>query len=95
MPDLSTAIETIDMYVEKYIVKPNASMTRTQFRVASQRLDAIDILKEYITMHWFEAPPADLIFNFVKEYKRRKKVLNDPFMLIVYRIAKDIFYYFI
>ena len=95
MPDLDAAMKTIDMYVDKYIVKPNSDMTKSQFRVASQRLDAVDILKEYLNAHWFEAPPADLIFNFVKEYRRRYRVFNDPFVSIIYRMAKEIFYYFI
>lgn len=96
MPDLSVALETIDMYMDKYVVKPNASMTKTQMKVAALKYYAADVLKEHLTEHWFEAPASDLVFNFVKEYERRRRVLNnDILMHVIYKIAKEIFYYFI
>lgn len=96
MPDISSAYEAIDLYVEKNFVKPDSTMTKSQFRLACQRMEAIDILKEYLKAHWYEAPASDLMFRFVNEYKRRKTVLkNDQFQDLVYHISKEIFYYFI
>jgi len=96
MPDLDTAMEVIDFYVEKKLEKPNSSMTKGLFLYCCQQLYAIDILKEYLQKHWFEAPPSDIIYNFIKERKLLKaKLKDDQFQKIVYKLAKDIFYYFI
>ena len=96
MPDFDTAMEVIDFYTKRYVQQPQSDMPKTDLRLISQRLYAIDILKEHLKIHWFEAPPADLIYNFIKEYKRRNKAVNgDDMLIIIYKTAKEIFYYFI
>ena len=96
MPDLDTAMEVIDFYVEKHLEKPDDSMTKNLFLYCCQRLYAIDILKEYLKKHWFEAPSSDIVYNFVKERKALKsKLKNDQFQKVVYELARDIFFYFV
>ena len=96
MPDLEAALETIDMYVEKCISKPEKNMSKSDLRLWSQRMNAIDILKEHLRIHWFEAKPSDLIYNFINEYKRRSYVMGgDPMNMVIYKVAKEILYYFI
>ena len=96
MIDLSIAYETIDMYAEKYLIKPDKSMTKSQLGRACWKMCAVDILKDYLKQHWFEAPPADLVYNFVKEHHRRSKLLkNDMMEKFIYEVSKEIFYYFI
>lgn len=94
MPDLDTAMEVIDMWAERYLEKPNSKMSKSEFRYCCEQHAAIDILKEHLKEHWFEAPSSDLIYNFIKQLSRLKES-GDYFWTVVYKIVKEIFYYFI
>lgn len=94
MPDLDIALEIIDMWAEKNLEKPNSKMSKSRFKYCCEQYAAVDILKEHLTEHWFEAASSDLIFNFIKQASRLKES-NDYFWTVVYKISKEIFYDFI
>lgn len=96
MPDIHPVMEVIDFYIENKLDKPDASMRKSFFIYCCQRIQAAEILRDYLKEHWSEAPAADLVFYFIKDRKRMKNIFkNDFFQKIVYDVAKDIFYYFI
>ena len=95
-PDLKTAYDVIDMYAERHLEKPDETMTKSRFRLCSQQMQAVDILKSHLKAHWFEAPASDIIYNFVKEHHRRMlKSKSDSYERVIYLVSKEIFYYFV
>lgn len=94
IPDVNIAMEVIDNWAEKNLEKPNKTMAEDKFKYCCEKWNAVDILKRYLRDHWYEAPSPDLVFVFIKQMERLKEG-NDYFWTIVYKIAKEIFYYFI